>query len=542
METLMLMLGGVCFFLYGLQLTKDGLQHGGGDRLRDYLKKSTQSRWLALSFGTIGTFILQSSSVATAMLVGLANVGMIGVSNGLALSLGAGIGTSLFVLLLAKVIVFPIKGYAIFMLLIGFIFLQLDKKGGSNLGKIIMGFGLILYGIKLIAETGSFLQTSPLLLQKLTEMGETPLATIVIAALLTTLLQSSTATIGILLSLSLSGHLSLTLAVPVVLGANIGTTSTALLASLQSNELGKRIAVGQLILKVAGVLVLLPFLNHFLHLLQLGFSQPANQIAQAHLIFNVGCALLFTPFVSLVSGLLNKLIPQDLATEEGFQVKYLDRQVLDTPILAFGNVVREILRMADIVQDMFARILETFATNNLKLLQKLEEMDDRVDLLNREIKFYLARISQGGLSQIQAQQQHQLLHLTAALEEAGDVINRNLGKLVRKKTRHHLQFSTEGWHDIQSLHSRVLENINLSISAFATQHQEIARKVVRHKKHLSNIFEEMQQGHLSRLQEGLQESFATSALHMELLANIVRINLLVSKLAYAVLDRDDEDD
>lgn len=535
MNELISILAGICFFLYGMQLSKEGLQHTGSDKLRHYIYRSTRNPLQAILLGCVVAFVLQSSTAATVMLVGFANVGIIEISNALAVALGAGIGTSLFVMLLSKVLLMPIQGYAVLLLMVGLLCLHLGRKRGSTAGRILLGFGFMLYGIKLISIAGDFISGHPYFIEQFTNMTERPVTTMVIAILLTVLLQSSIATIGILLSLSISGPVPLMAALPIVLGANIGTTSTILFASTQGSENGKRLALGQLLLKLAAAVPLMPFIEPIGNWLGQSFETSTEQIAVAHLGFNIFNALLFAPFLPWTARMLERLIPKELFNGDRFQVKYLDKNVLETPTLALGNVVREIIRMADIIQDMFAQFMDALEGSRPELIEKLEAMDDKVDILNREIKFYLARITQGQLSEDQAKTQLDFLGLTAVCEEIGDIINRNLGELTRKRIRLHLSFSDEGWKDIRNFHALVLENINLSITAFSTRNLEIAKKVLRHKNKIKDIFEELQQAHLTRLQGGLRESFATSALHMELLANMLRVNVLISKLVNPVV-------
>ena len=535
MEKFFIMLAGVCFFLYGMTLAKDGLQHSSSDTVRNVLYKLTNSPLKAVFLGTVATFILQSSSASTVMLVGFANVGLINVSNGLAVALGAGIGTSLFVVLLAQVLSIPLKAYATLMLFFGFVLTQVSRKRGINLGKILLGFGFILYGIKTIAEIATLIKGYPMVTEQLANFAAHPIYAVVVSAILTTVMQSSTATIGILLSLALAGSMSLEAAIPIVLGANIGTTSTALLASLQSNEFGRRIAVGQFLMKVIGVAVFLPFLEPFTGLLQNSAANITMQVALAHLIFNTLGALVLCPFVGLFANALNKLLPQDLVGEEIFRSKYLDKTVLDTPALAFGNVMREINRMANQTQDMFVQVLATLKEERLELIDELEATDDKVDTLCRDIKFYLAQLSQGSLSEEQARRELDLVSVTTYLEEIGDVINRNLGGLARKKIKKQLRFSEEGWQEIKEFHDTVMQNMNLAITAFTTNNEELAKKVRRIKKHVNGSYEDLIQGHLQRLHEGVKASLATSSLHMDLLANMLRVNTIISRIVQPVL-------
>jgi phosphate:Na+ symporter len=340
--------------------------------------------------------------------------------------------------------------------------------------------------------------------------------------------------------------MSLELAIPIILGANIGTCVPALVAGYAGDYNGKRLAYAHLTFKVLGALPMLFIIPEFAYLCREAsnfiFWQNTSitrQVANAHTFFNIGISILFLPFISYGAKVLEKAIPtpKESILKDRFRTQFLDPNSLDTPALAQAGVTREIHRAAGIVHGMFHEIIPLFENPKDDLFEQIEEEDDRVDHLDREIRFYLAKISRRTLTDYQAARQFHLLEITSSLEYIGDTINRDLIKLAKKMRKKGVSFSKKGWEEIKDFHGKVEENFNLALSAFADRHEDLARKVLRHERTLGELEANLRQNHLARLQEGLKESFDTSSIHLELLSELRRINTLLTHLAYAVIDQ-----
>jgi phosphate:Na+ symporter len=264
--------------------------------------------------------------------------------------------------------------------------------------------------------------------------------------------------------------------------------------------------------------------------------EVARQIANAHTLFNVATALCFLPLLGLGARLVAQLFPGGGGREQ-FGPRYLDRRAVESPALAFGNAQREFLRMADIVADMVKDCLRCLEQNDLDLAADIEARDDKVDILNREIRFYLARLGQEAMTPDQAERQMELISLSNDVENVGDLVNRNVLALAHKKAAHGLAFSREGWAEIRDFHAKVCENFDLALVAFSTGDEEIARKVLRHRAKLAEIESELKEKHIGRLNQGLRESLKTSSMHLDLLADLRGVNGYVSNLADAVVRR-----
>ena len=538
------MMGGMALFLYGMTLTKNGLQLFAGDRLRSIVHNLTENRLMGLGVGALVTTIIQSSTATTVMLVGFASAGLVTLRQSMGVILGADIGTTVTV----QIISLKLTDYALWLIVIGFLPMLLAKKKRLKyLGEVVLGFGFIFYGMGLMVDAASPIKGNPLTLQALDLFASKPFWGLLVSAIITFLVHSSAATIGLVLSLALSGTMSLEAALPMVLGANIGTCGTAVLSSLGAGVVGRRVAWAHMAFKVLGVGIVFLFLGLFAEVVRnftdflsvlMGSSESTvvRQIAWAHTLFNIGISFSFLPFVPISARLLERIIPDDQKGEDAFRPKYLDKSALETPSLAFGNAMREMLRMVDIVQEMLDKTLKVFQTNSKDLIEEVEAQDDLVDLLDHEIKLYLTQLSRKELSGEQSAMELQLITLTTNLEHIGDVIDKNLMELARKKQRLALVFSKDGWSEIKDFHKKVSENFRLAVACYTNRDVDLAHTVIRHKKRLTEFEIELKEAHIERLHQGLKESYETSSLHLEILSNLRRINSYVTGFAYTVLE------
>ena len=529
------LLGGIAIFIYGLQLANDGLQKRAGDRLRRWLTAFTERRLSGLLSGTLLATVLQSSTATVMMVMGFANTGLLSLSQAMSLLLGAGIGTTVVV----QVMSFKLSHLAMLILVIGFAIASLGKRGRTRaVGRAVLGFGLVFLGIQLTSEATAPLQQNTLLLQVMAAFGEQPALGIAAGAGLTAIVQSSAVTLGLLLSLSFSGLLTLHAALPMVLGANLGNCVMPMLSAVRANVEGKRLAWAYLILKASGVAGGLLPLGPFATLVSWTAASLPHQIANAHTLFNLLLAVLALPFLPWAAALARWIVvvPPDASVSQ-VHVQYLDEQALESPALAFAQATREILRMAEMVQRMLAKVMMVFETNDRDLVEDISEADDYVDYLEHHIKLYLTKLSRSALTDEQAARELELIAFTSDLETIGDIVDIDLMHLAKKKIRKGLEFSKEGAEEIRGFHARVMENFQLSIAAFTSGDVELARKLLRHKVKIAEMAQDLTEAHIQRLHQGLRESIETSSIHLDLLSNLKRINSQLSNIAHPLLMR-----
>ncbi len=526
--------GGVMLILYGMRLVGDGLQRAAGARLRSFLISATNNRFKSIGVGALVTALLQSSSAMTVMLVGFAGAGLLGLAETIGVILGADIGTTLTV----QIIAFRVYDYAIAFIGLGILIRFVSKRGvGAEIGQAVLGFGFVFFALKILITTFQPIAQDPLWTSTVLALSRDPVAGIIIAALLTALFQSSAATLGLAITAAHSGLLSLDAAMPIVLGANIGTCVSAIISSVGGPVNAKRVALAHVLFKVIGVLAVIPFLGVFTGVVGLSTANVARQIANAHTLFNIAIAVLFLPFITPFTRLVKVLMPEREPTTR-FGPKYLDPIVLTSPTLALVQASRESLRAADIVQEMLTRSMTVFETNDRALLEMVERSDDDIDLLDREVKLFLTKLSGESLSDEQANREIEIILFSDNIENIGDVIDKNLMDLAKKKIQGGLSFSKEGLAEIKTMHAKVMENFEMGVAAFAGSDVDLAHRLVAHKSKLSELERELRNAHISRLQKGLRESIDTSSIHLDVLTNLKRINSYITNVAYPILERE----
>jgi phosphate:Na+ symporter len=519
--SLIQILGGLALFLYGLNLSREGLSLFGGEKLRKAIYSLTDKPVRGLLVGVVITIFLQSSSATSVMLVGFASSGMISLFQSVGVILGADVGSTLAVQLIS----FRVMDYALLPVAVGFFMgFFIRRRNLRYLGRIIMGFGLLFFGIKLMSDGALPLAHSRIFLDLLKSLGENPLGGFFLAALLTALVQASAATIGLVISFSLSGAITLPAALPMILGANLGTSITAFLAATDSNSEGKQVAWAHFSIKMLGVLLVWPLLPELERLTVATADTLPRQIANAHTIFNLGIALLFLPFRGLIASGVKRAFPGKDQVSDRFAARYLDPKASSTPDLAFVNASREILRIADIVEEMLKDSLPLFFRGDLEEIERIRERDKEVNSLDHQVRLYLARVSEKVMTEKQAEKEMRLHNFASSLETMGDVVVKNILALAEKKFQKGLTFSSEGWEEIRLYHQRVSENLKAAVTAFAGGDENLSKEVLAKVRELDAEERRLKLNHIRRLHQGLKESIDTSAIHLDLLNNLQRIN------------------
>jgi phosphate:Na+ symporter len=528
------LVGGVCLLLYGLQLAGEGLQGVAGTRLRGLLSSVTKNRFLGVGAGAAITAIIQSSSATTVMLVGFTSAGLLTLHQTIAIILGADIGTTLTVQLLA----FPILDYSLLIVGAGFLIYFMAKRRPTKFtGMAILGFGFLFLGLKTLTQGMSHLKEISWFPDLMLNVEDYPFWSLVLSAVITALLQSSAATIGISLAFASQGLMTLQASIPIILGANVGTCAAALISSIGAPAEAKRVAIAHTLFKIMGVVLFYPFLGPYADLTAYTAHSLPRQIANAHTLFNVVITGLILPFSTPLANLVTRLVKDPPKTEDPAHPRYLDPHVLDSPPLALGQATREAIRMADIVQGMYKNTITVFTRDNPELIDDIETRENWVDNLNREIKLYLTKLSQSALNQEQLQREMALLAAINDLENIGDIIDKNLMELARKKIYKGLRFSEQGLKEIVDLHQMVGQNFEGVITAFASQDPELAQRVIKSKGWVAQKERELRQAHIRRLHEGLPESIETSAIHLDVLTNLKRINSHITNIAYPIAEQ-----
>ena len=544
--------GGLALFLYGLRLIGRALERVAGGRLRAMLGTMAAGPIRALGFGMIGTLMVQSSSASTVLLVSFANAGLLSLKQCMAAILGAAVGSTVTIQLIS----FRVSDLALLLVALGFA-LTLGRGTRRRVGGAVLGLGLMFFGLRVMSEAMAPLKDSEAIAQFFLVTAQSPIPAILLAVVFTAIVQASAATIGIVLGLAFQGILPLEAAIPFVLGANVGTAATAVLASLTSDVQGKRVAWAHAAFRAGGVLLAIPLLGPFTELVRMLPGDLPRQIANAHTLLNVGTAIVFLPTLALAAGLFERLMPER-AEPDAFATRSLDPRFHEQPTIALAGALQEVLRMGQLVREMLDDVKQSLRRDDAELAKSIRNRDDRVDYLDEEITRYLTDLSTEYLSDRQSERVLALLFITKDLELIADIISKGLVPgLLRKKHRRGLRFSEEGFRELLDFHDQVREVVEHATAAVATWDVDLAERVLVQKKELSRHERRLHLQHLERLQAGNPDSRATTTVHVDAVNDLKRIVSHSARIAYAVLgkvhrhprdeevvmgDREDEDE
>ena len=526
-------LAGIALMLLGIRSLRTGSDRVFGAKFRELLRSATKGSARSLLAGFLISILAPSSTAVALLAVEAINAGYVALQQMLALMLGANIGFTVTVQLLA----FKFYIYNAIFIAVGaplYLFGRRQRIRGA--GQALLAVGFLLLAIQILSNAVAPWKDSAEIREMLRVLENHPLWLAAFALALQVGLQSSTTVIGIAIALCTQQILPLNGAVAVVIGANVGIAVTALIAGYARTET-RRMAIGNLLFKVAGAAVCLPFLPWLIHLLQpLSPSGDTQLVANAHTLFNIALAVVFLPFVPAIARLLERVVPARDEATDTFGPRYLDQSSLESPALALGQATREILHMADIVREMLRNAYRCFKEGNEALCEAVRKEDDKVDLLNNAIKAYITRLSEQALNTEESRREIALLAFANELENIGDIIDKNLVELAEKKIALRVEFSKEGWVELEGYFQKVLENFEIAISAFASQDKILAAQLLRHKHHINELERDLRNRHFHRLHEGLTESFETSAVHLDVLTNLKRINSHLTAVAYPILE------
>lgn len=533
---LLKIIGGVCLLLFGLKLVRSGVTRAFGVQLRKLISLATKNRITSLLAGVGVTALLQSSTATTMIISSFAGQGLIATSAALAVVLGADVGTTL----VAQVLTFDLSWLSPALLLVGYIFYSGKEQAATRrqIGRILIGLGLMLLALATIKAAAAPLKTSDTLPLILAPLDSDPVLAILVGVILTWVFHSSLAIVLLLMSMVHTEVVPIHLGLIMVLGANIGNVIAPFLSSLKEPPQAARIPAGNLVMRLAGVLLVMVLYRYIQpYLLQLGDS-PARVLINFHMAFNIGVALLFLPFLDGISKLVTKVIPDKVANadEDAKQPKYLDDRVLETPTVALTNAAREVLRIADMTDQMLQFVWQSFQKNDLALFEKIRTIDGVVDVLYRALKTYLVRITQETMNDEEGKRHFQILTFATNIEHVGDIIDRNLIPLAEKRIRSKVDFSADGKAELDHLFQLVIDSVRLAQTVFISGDVRLARQLVDDKAIIKQAEREASVNHLGRLQKGVPETMATSDLHMDIIRDLRRINSLMTAIAYPMLD------
>jgi phosphate:Na+ symporter len=528
------LMGGVALLLWGLHMVRSGILRAFGPQLRRFLSKALGNRMAAFLAGCALTAVLQSSTATGIMTASFAAEGLVALVPALAIMLGANVGTTLIVQLLA----FNISAVAPILFIVGLIAFR--TGGGSwvrDIGRAAIGLGLMLLALHILLDTLAPAEDAPLVRNLLGAVTRDPVLCVVIGAALTWAAHSSVAGVLLVMSLAYSQFISPMVALALVLGANLGSAINPVVEGRRSSDLASyRLPVGNLLNRLVGVILFLPLLRPIAGLLQTFEPNMAKMTAVFHIAFNAVLAAAFIGFLDPLASLLVKVFPENRRPADPSAPRYLDESAIETPSLALANAARETLRMGDFVETMLRQVMVAIMTNNKHLAVEVSRTDNAVDRLDEAIRLYLTKLTRDSLNDPEGHRAMQIISFAINLEHIGDIIDRNLSELALKKAKGNLQFSSEGAAEIAAFHKQVLDNLGLALGVFMSGDVSAAQTLLSEKARLRDAERAAAEHHLARLREGRPESMETTSLHLDVLRDLKRIHSHICSVAYPVLE------
>jgi phosphate:Na+ symporter len=527
------LLAAIALLVWGTHIVRTGMLRVLGEDLRQVLASSFGNRFKAVAAGLGVTSLVQSSTATCLIVASFVGSGLVTTSAALAVMLGADMGTAL----MAVVFSFDLSWLSPLLIFAGVVmFISRQNTNTGRAGRVLIGLGLITLALQLIVGATKPLTAAPAVRALLLALPSEVLLDILVGAVLALLSYSSLAIVLLSATLAAQGMLPATVALGLVLGANVGSGVLAMLVTSQSKPEVRRLPLGNFFFKLGGALIFIPLIPRVHAELQQWVGEVHQQVVLFHLGFNAVLALLFIGFTGPVARLTERFLPTPTPGANGDRPRHLDPVALATPSLAISCAAREALHQADVVETMLRGVLPVMRENDLALAERLRQMDDTVDELYSAIKFYLTQISREALSEREGRRWADIVSFTINMEQIGDSIERVLQDLEDKKIRKNRSFSDAGMAEICHLHERLLSNLRLGMSVFLDGHVRDAQKLLEEKARFRDLEHEYAANHIGRLQDNTAQSIETSSLHLDLISELKRINSHICSIAYPILE------
>jgi phosphate:Na+ symporter len=530
--------GAVALLLFATRQVRTGVERAYGDVLRFKLRAILKNPLLAVAAGALLAICLQSAT-AVALIVGsFAGSGIVGGASGLLAVLGADVGSALVVKLLS----FDLEALVPLCLVAGTaLFMSTSRRNLLQLGRILIGIGLLILSLRMIGEASEPLRESRILPVVVNYLSADPVTAFLLAAIMTWLFHSSVAAILLLVALASRGLVPAELGIVLVLGANIGGGIIAVMLSRAAPLKARIVPLGNLIMRGTGALIAMVAVVWLKPPLDLLGASAPEQLVHAHIVFNLALAIVGMPLAGLVFNLAERitLMKEPVSAGEELaatELSALSESALDTPNQALANATREVMRICETVEIMLKRIMELYEQTDDEKIKALADLDDRVDRKHAAIKLYLAKVTSRTLTEAEALRCQELIGACVKLEQVGDIIVRNMLVHVKKKFDRGLEFTPEGWLELCAFHASVMANARMAFNVLVSRDQQTASQLVVEKDRLRDLEKVTSQNHFLRLRDGSAKSVETSSIHLDTIRDLKQINSLLASMAYPVLE------
>ena len=538
--------GGLALFIYGMNLMSDGLQKAAGEKMKNILAMLTKNPIIGVLAGALVTAVIQSSSATTVMVIGFVSAGLMNLPQAISIILGANIGTTIT----AQLVAFKIGDYAWAFVIVGFImfFFLAKKEKIMDIGQVIFGFGVLFVGLNIMGDAMEPLSATPEFAEMMLKVADIPALGVIVGAVLTAIIQSSSASIAVLQNLAstagpdgVTSIVGLVGAIPILFGTNIGTTITAVLASIGGTINAKRAAIAHTIFNLGGTLLFIwftPFIARIITAISPKGDEIdviARQIANAHLGFNLATTLVFLPLIPVLVKVVTMIIPAKAEVKDPMDAIYLDYNVLEQPFVAIHLATKELIRLAEITGEMLTNAKKAFLGGDMGAYNEVMKKEDHVNHLRDQIINYLSSMfSTETVTEHQARTISGLMHVVADIEHIGDNCE-NVADFAKEKADRGLTFSDTAYSEIYNCFDHMGKMIKNSIEALSEGNKELADLVLRQEDELDAMESEYRIKHMHRL-DAKECSPENTVLYMDVIHNLERMGDNCENIAKAVLD------
>lgn len=530
------LIGGLGLFLYGISVMGDGLQKSTGPKLEKAIGLLTSNIVMGVLVGTVVTGIIQSSGATTVMVVGFVNAGIMSLYQAIGVIMGANIGTTVT----AQLVSFDVSILSSIALGIGIVLHMIGSKGKpmiKNISEILIGFAILFIGMRFMKDAVSPLSQYPIVKKILSELSDKPILALLAGLVMTTILQSSSASMGILIALASQGLMPLAAALPILYGDNIGSCTTSLISSIGANKNAKRAATMHLCFNIIGTILFMLILNKPISIIvkYLDPNDAARQLANAHTLFNIINVIILLPFSKFIVKLAILIIPEKAdEKDEGDSVtKYLDSRMLETPAIAFGNIIRESLRMGRKAKECFISSQEALVNKSQKKINETLEKEKLINNQQKKIIDYLIKLSNTGLDAKMRKSLDLLFHTINDIERVGD-LSENIAELAEDAIKYNIKFSQHAIDEIEEIYSKTLDAYSLALQAMEKNDMVISKRVIELEKEVDSLDKIYRDEHMERLNNRLC-TIDSGIIYLDLLTNIERISDHSASIAKRVI-------
>lgn len=540
MDILLLLInvaGAVALLLWSVRMVRTGVERAKGNELRAAIKRSASGRATAALIGTCVAFLLQSSTAVAVLAAGFAASNILGVGQGIALLLGADLGSAI----VAQILSFNVHGFVPVLLIIGSLLFFKGRTGYvRQVGRVVLGIGLILISLQQLGNATTPLKESVFLSDVMHYLNTDLLTSFLVGVLITWLLHSSVASVLLVATLVAQSVVPFGAALGYVLGANLGSGLIAYTLTREQSAVGRRIPLANLIFRTLMAITVMLVMKYLSIPEMASVAIAANWVLYMHVAFNAILLVICLPLTGIMEQITGWLLPDNESTHKGitaFQdpVSALDTGIIHTPQLALASASRECLRMADVVNVMLTPIMRLYEKTNISAVQNILDLEKQVNKMHSDIKLYVADIDEAHLSIKEKSRKFALIDFAVNLESAGDVIAKNLLQLAATKNTECLTFSVQGWQELVELHEQVVSNMHLSSNTLVSSNLAFARRLVEEKDRIRHLEQQSNLQHYQRLQSGTPASIETSNIHLETIRSLRQINSLFAAVAYPIL-------